>query len=144
MSPAETATPSCEQLGAGQDGALGAGQDGDPKVSLAPAHTDWLRNRLTVSGPATEVARFRATAQGTSAVAWHLDFEHEEQRLLVPTAGLGAEALALERELRDVIAVRRDRGRACWAEPGSCPLEMHRLIPVPNDMLRLGEDAPAA
>jgi hypothetical protein len=27
---------------------------------LAPVHTDWLRNRLTVNGPASEVAQFHA------------------------------------------------------------------------------------
>ena len=115
-----------------------------PDAPLALAHTDWLRNRLTVSGPVTEVARFRAAAQGTNAVPWHLDLEHEEQRLLAPMAGLGAEARALARELREVIAARHDRVRTGWAEPGSCRLDLHRLIPIPDDILQLGEDAPAA
>ena len=115
-----------------------------PDLPLALAHTDWLRNRLTVSGPAGEVARFRAAARGTNTVPWHLDLEHEESRLLAPMAMLGPEARALARELGEVIAARHDRVLARWAEPGACPLDLHRLIPVPDDILRLGADALAA
>ena len=136
MSPAETVAPSADRLGQG----LGAARN----PSLAPAHTDWLRNRLTVSGPAGAVARFRVAACGTNAVPWHLDLEHEEQRLLAPMAGLGAEARALARELREVIGARHDRVLTGWAERGSCPLDLHHLIPVPEEILWLGEDAPAA
>lgn len=115
-----------------------------PGAQLAPVHTDWLRNLLTVSGPAEEVARFRAAARGTNAVPWHLDLEHEERRLLAPMAGLGPAARALARELGEVIAARHDRVLARWAEPGLCPLDLHRLIPIPDEILRLGEDASAA
>ena len=61
----------------------------DPGAPLAPVHTDWLRNRLTVSGPAGEVARFRAAARGTGGIPWQLDLDHEEARLLAPMAGQG-------------------------------------------------------
>jgi hypothetical protein len=110
----------------------------------APVHTDWLRNRLTVSGPAGEVARFRKAARGTGAIPWHLDLDHEEARLLAPMAGQGPGARALARELRDVIAARHDHVLARWAEPGTCPLDLHRLVPVPDAILQLGADAPAA
>ena len=136
MSPGEIAEQHC--------GRLGPGPDEVGNASTGSAHTDWLRNLLTVSGPPGEVARFRAAACGTNAVPWHLDLEHEEQRLLAPMAGLGAEARTLARELREVIAARHDRVRTGWAGPGSCPLDLHRLIPVPDEILRLGEDAPAA
>ena len=109
-----------------------------------PIHTDWVRHLLTISGPAAEVARFRAAAQGTGAVPWHLDLDAEEARLLAPMASEGAEARALARELRDVIAARHDRVLANWARPGPCPLDLHRLIPLPGAVLALGEDAPAA
>jgi hypothetical protein len=112
-----------------------------PGAPLAPPHTDWLRNLLTVSGPAAEVARFRAAARGTNAVPWHLDLEHEERRLLAPMAALGPAARALARELGEVITARHDRVLARWAEPGLCPLDLHRLIPIPDEILRLGEDA---
>jgi hypothetical protein len=111
---------------------------------LAPVHTDWLRNRLTVSGPACEVARFRAAARGTGGIPWQLDLDHEEARLLAPMAGQGPEARALARELREVIAARHARVLARWHEVGCCPLDLHRLIPIPDTILALGEDAPAA
>lgn len=122
-------------------GVVGAGGDED---RLAPCDTDWLRNLLTVSGPAGEVARFRAAARGTGGIPWHLDLDHEEARLLAPMAAMGPAARALARELREVIAARHDRVRARWAAPGACPLDLHRLIPVPDRILQLGEDAPAA
>ena len=107
---------------------------------VAPAHTDWLRNELTVSGPAGEVARFREAARGTSAIPWQLDLDHEEARLLAPMATLGPQARAVARELREVIAGQHEKVLTRWAEPGLCPLDLHRLIPVPDAILELGED----
>lgn len=118
-----------------------AGRSGVP---LAPAHTDWVRNRLTVSGPAGEVARFRAAARGTGGIPWHLDLEHEEARLLAPMAAAGPEARALARALRETLAVRHARVLARWHERGTCPLDLHRLVPIPPRILELGEDAPEA
>jgi hypothetical protein len=119
----------------------GAGSSDAP---LAPVNTDWLRNRLTVSGPAGTVARFRAAAQGTAGIPWHLDLDHEEMRLLAPMAGEGPAARALARALREIIATRHERVLARWHQAGACPLDLHRLIPVPNTILSLGADAPAA
>ena len=116
-------------------------------VAAAPrvlGHIDWLRNRLTVSGPAAEVAHFRQGARGTGGIPWHLDLDHEEARLLAPMAMLGPDARALARELREIIATRHDRVLARWHETGSCPLDLHRLIPIPDDILHRGEDALAA
>ena len=59
-------------------------------------------------------------------------------------AGQGPEARALARELREVIAARHDRLLARWHEAGGCPLDLHRLVPIPDAILALGEDAPAA
>jgi hypothetical protein len=108
------------------------------------AHTDWLRNKLTVSGPAAEMTRFRRAARGTGGIPWHLDLDHEEARLLAPMAMLGPEARALARELRAVIAARHDRLLARWHETGTCPLDLHRLVPIPEEILQRGEDAPTA
>ena len=126
---------------AGNGVALADAQNAD---LLAPVHTDWLRHRLTVSGPAAEVARFRAAARGTGGVPWHLDLDHEEARLLAPMAGQGRVARSLARELREVIAARHDQVLTRWHEPGGCPLDLQRLIPIPDAILALGEDAPAA
>lgn len=115
-----------------------------PGGPCIPFHTDWLRNLLTISGPAAEVEDFRAVAKGTGAVPWHLDLDAEEARLFAPMAAEGAEARALARELREIIAARHDRVLANWARPGACPLDLHRLIPIPGAILALGEDEPAA
>jgi hypothetical protein len=127
-----------------ESAAPGAGATGPPAEPSKAAQTDWLRNLLTVSGPAEEVARFRATARGTGGIPWHLDLDHEEARLLAPMATLGPAARSLVRELREVIARRHDRMLARWAETGTCPLDLQRLIPVPDAILPLGEDAPEA
>ena len=90
------------------------------------------------------MVRFRQAARGTGAVPWVLDLDAEEARLLALMAGGGAEARALARELRHAIAARHDRVQQGWALPGGCPLDLHRLIPVPAVLLAQGEDAPAA
>jgi hypothetical protein len=33
---------------------------------------------------------------------------------------------------------------ARWHEAGGCPLDLHRLVPIPGAILQLGDDAPAA
>ncbi len=125
----------------GGQGASGnvAGADRD-----GPATTDCLLNVLTVSGPAGEVARFREAAWGTGGIPWHLDLDHEEARLFAPMASGGPEARMLARQLREIIATRHDRLMARWREPGGCPFDLHRLVPIPDAILQLGEDDPQA
>ena len=124
----------------GPDDGSAAGS-GEP---LALPAADWLRNLLTISGPAAEVARFRAAARGTNCAPWHLDLEAEEARLFAPMASAGAEARLLARELCQAVAARHDRVLAGWAGPGACPLDLHRLLPVPPHILQLGCGDPAA
>ncbi len=105
---------------------------------------DWLANQLTISGPAGPVVRFRAAAQGTNLAPWHLDLDEEEARLFAPMATGGADARVLAQELREIIAARHDRVLAEWAGPGSCALDLHRLLPIPGAILQLGEHDPLA
>ena len=126
------------------EGGQGASGEAACAILDAPTGTDWLLNVLTVSGPAGEVACFREAARGTGGVPWHLDLDHEEARLLAPMASVGAEARMLARQLREVIAARHDRLLAQWREPGLCPFDLHRLVPVPYGILQLGEDASQA
>ncbi len=56
----------------------------------------------------------------------------------------GADAKVLARELRDIIAARHDRVLAGWAGPGTCKLDLHRLVPIPGAILQLGEHDPVA
>ena len=119
-----------------------SGEAADAAV-LAPVDTDWLRHTLTLSGPAAEVATFQARARGPSAIPWHLDLDHEEMRLLAPMAAAGPSARGLARELRAQLAAHQERVLAAADQPGGgCPLDLHRLLPVPSRLLLLGSDAP--
>ena len=110
---------------------------------LAPADTDWLRHTLTLSGPAADVAAFQLKARGPSAIPWHLDLDHEEARLLALVAGAGPSARGLARTLRAQLAAHQERVLAAAAQRGGgCPLDLHRLLPVPHRLLMLGSDAP--
>ena len=51
------------------------------------------------------------------------------------TAELGAGEVA--RKLREVIAARHCEVVARWREPGGYPLDLYRLIPIPEDVLAL-------
>lgn len=115
-----------------------------PRLASSPHHTDWLRHVLRVSGPAAEMAAFRAAAAGAAAIPWHLDLDHEEARLFAPMATLGTGARVLARELREAIEIHHARVLAQVATSRICPLDLHRLLPVPDRVLRLGPDDPAA
>lgn len=124
--------------------AVGAFGEADAGMVMASRLTDWLRNLLSISGPVGAVAEFRQVARGTGAIPWELDLDHEEARLLAPMVSAGPEAWVLARELREVIAVQHDRVLLRWMETGACPLDLHRRIPVPPGILRLGEVDPVA
>lgn len=110
----------------------------------AATHVDWLRHTLTVSGPAAAVARFQQAARGHDTVLWQLDLDREEARLLAPMITEGIEARLLARQLREVIETNHARALATAQRPGDCPLDLHRLVPVPDTILRLERDDPDA
>ena len=74
------------------------------------------------------------------------DFFH---RLVAPPAGQartlsldGARLLAAE--LRDAVARRHALAVARVGRSQACPFDLHALLPVPPDVLRLGADHPGA
>ena len=113
-------------------------------MGAVPSHTDWLAQALRVSGPAGDVEKFRAAAVGAAAIPWELDLDAEEERLLAPMATLGVGARILARELRDAVAAHHARVMAQVETGKVCPLDLHRLIPVPARVLRRGPDDPAS
>lgn len=59
-------------------------------------------------------------------------------------AAAGADARVLARLLREAMARRHDRVLTRWHQPGACPFDLHRLVPIPGRILQLGEDSPEA
>ncbi|MBC9176844.1 hypothetical protein [Pseudoroseomonas ludipueritiae] len=122
-----------------------------PEV-LAPAHTDWLRHLLTVSGPAEPMGRFRAAAAGPGIIPWVLDLPGMEEDWLLQLAAPVDEkpaislsgARILARRLRDAVAANHAAALARLDTDRHCPFDLHRLVPVPPSVLVLGpEDAGA-
>jgi hypothetical protein len=118
-----------------------------------PPHTDWLHHRLTIGGPEHDVAAFRAAAAGAGAIPWQLDPDGMEEdffHLLVSppppqrrTLSLtGARILA--GQLREAVSRHHDLAVARVGRSVACPFDLHALVPVPDDVLRLGPNDPAA
>jgi hypothetical protein len=109
---------------------------------------DWLRNTLTVTGPAEEVMGFQAAAAGPGVIPWTLDLAGLEEDFLLPMAGpqdgvraislAGAKLLA--RRLRDAVAANHQRALARMSTDRRCPFDLHRLLPVPASILALGPE----
>jgi len=126
---------------------------------LRLAHTDWLYHRLSVVGPAADLAAFRVAAAGAGTVPWLLDLgrmaEDYFHFLVAPPVRAGSLAapvrslsLAGARILADQLcaAVARRHALAVGrvGHSRACPFDLHALIPVPEPVLRCGPDDPAA
>ncbi len=126
---------------------------GDPADVLAPPHPDWLYHRLEVAGDADLVTLFRQAAAGAGAIPWADDLGPAEEdwfHLLLAAPPDGQKrAISLEGarilagQLRDAVERRREMasvraGRGGGGAGRACPLDLHRLVPVPADVLRLG------
>ncbi len=123
-----------------------------PVRPFAPAHTDWLFHHLRIEGPAEALAAFRRAAAGAGIIPWHLDLDRLEEdaflRLAAPTGQprtLSLEgARMLAAELRDAVARRHALAVARVGTDRPCCFDLHALLPVPSDILRLGPDHPQA
>ena len=118
-----------------------------------PTATDWLRNVLSVHGPAEVMAGFREAAAGPGVIPWQLDLDRLEEDWFLPMAapadGVRAISLAgariLARRLREAAAARHEQAMERLARGDrSCPLDLYRLCPVPPTILQLGPDDPAS
>jgi hypothetical protein len=118
-----------------------------------PAHTDWLYHQLAVTGPTADLDAFRRAAAGAGAIPWHLDLDRMEEdfflRLMAPPAGQartlslqGARLLAAA--LRAAVARRHALAVARVGRSAACCFDLHALVPVPGEVLRLGPDHPDA
>ena len=113
---------------------------------------DWRYHHLTVSGADAAVGDFAAAARGAGVIPWRLDgarLEEDvftlavatppaERRLSVAGCRILARQFRARLEAHHALAVARV-GRSL-----ACPLDLHALLPVPDDVLRLGPTDPAA
>jgi hypothetical protein len=150
---AARARPGAEASRAPAAAAAAHPQREEDRPAIAPAHTDWLYHQLRIDGPAGPVHAFRSAAAGAGIIPWHLDLDRMEEdffhRLVAPPAGqartLGLEgARMLAAELRDAVARRHALAMARVGRSQACPFDLHALLPVPQDILRLGPDHPDA
>jgi len=97
------------------------------------------------------VARFRATAAGAGVVLWRHDLagpaEDWFHRLAAPPAPQRrtlslAGARILAGQLRETVEQRQAQVLDQETRSRACPLDLHRLVPVPAPLLRLGPDHP--
>jgi len=129
------------------DGAVAA------RSPLRVPHTDWLHHRLMVTGPTEPMADFRVAACGAGTIPWQLDgnrmaedFFHllvappSPQRRRLSLTG----ARELARQLREAVERRHAVAAARVGHSRACPFDLHALVPVPADRLRLGPDHPDA
>ena len=117
------------------------------------AHTDWLHHRLAIIGAADQLAAFRRAAAGAGIIPWQIDLDRLEEdvfHLLVappppqPRTLSVAGARVLAGQLREAVGRRHERAVARVGVSQACPFDLHALVPVPDEMLRLGPDDPAA
>ena len=129
---------------------------------FAPRHTDWLHHRLLVAGPAGKLADSQAAARGSGMVPWRLDLDRMEEdlflmlmappppqrrRLSLAAARALAGQLRIAAEQRHAAAIARVGGSLAETQSVcGCAraLDLHALVPVPNDVLCLGSDHPQA
>lgn len=129
------------------------GQPGNVHAPQCLPHTDWLHHRLTVTGPAPVLAGFQTAARGSGVIPWTLDLDRLEEDWLHLLAAPPAPqqrtlslrgARILAGQLRAAVARRHDLAVAQVERSRACPLDLHRLVPIPEALLRRGPDTPAA
>ena len=120
---------------------------------MALPNTDWLRHCLTVSGPADDVAAFRAAAAGAGVIPWRypdLDAIEEDHRLALlrpPDGSPGlppADARVFANQLREAMENHQLRVLATAGRSRACPFDLQALLPVPSAILRRGPDDAAS
>jgi hypothetical protein len=120
--------------------------------SMRLAHTDWLHHRLAIIGMAEQLTAFRRAAAGAGVIPWQLDLDRMEEdvfHLLAapstqPRTLSVAGARVLAGQLREAVGRRHERAVARVGASQACPFDLHALVPVPDEILRLGPDDPVA
>ena len=132
---------------AGGEGATVAGVD----VLCLPS-PDWLKHRLTVTGPTAALAMFQDAAAGPGVIPWRQSVAHLAEgwfnrlvAVLVQERTISvAGAHRLAGRLRDTVEARWAMTLDDTRRARACPLDLHALVPVPLAMLERGPHDPAS
>jgi hypothetical protein len=120
---------------------------------LCLPHPDWLHHTLTVTGPEAELAALRQAACGAGVTPWVYDYDRMAEDwfnlMVAPPPPLRrtisvAGARILANQLRDAVWARHEAAVSQVGVCTSCPFDLHALVPVPFEILRLGPDDPRA
>ena len=120
---------------------------------LCLPHPDWLHHTLTVTGPEAELAAFRQAACGAGVTPWVYDYDRMAEDwfnlMVAPPPPLrrtisAAGARILANQLRDAVWERHEAAVSQVGVSKACPFDLHALVPVPFEILRLGPDDPRA
>lgn len=120
---------------------------------LRLADPDWLHHRLAISGPDEALTAFAASARGAGMIPWSLDLGRMQEDLFLLLAAPApprrrslslAGARVLARQLAEASAARHEAASARVGRSRACPFDLHVLVPVPPEVLRLGADHPEA
>jgi hypothetical protein len=159
--PVPSAPASGPGVGSGEPAVRTGGvpEQEDRHAPLRLAHTDWLHHRLRITGPKAELARFREAACGAGTVPWQLDLDRMAEDffhllaapppragfLHAPPRSLGLKGARIVADrLITAVARRHALAVARVGNSRACPFDLHVLVPVPEVVLRLGPDDPAA
>jgi hypothetical protein len=113
--------------------------------------TDWRFCVLTVIGGADMIGRLKQEAAGAAGIPWHypdlqtLDDERLARLVTPPDGSAGLDlydAKVLTRLLRGAVEAHHAQVLTAAKISHACPLSLHRLLPVPDHILRLGPDDP--
>lgn len=121
-----------------------------PSPSEPPPWQSW---RLLVYGPDAAMDGFVAQAVGPGLIPWPFDAERVEEDVFALAIGphgpaRGRRGLSVEgcrilaRQFRAAAEVRH--ARLTMRGTDSCPLDFHRLVPVPERIITLGATHPDA
>jgi hypothetical protein len=121
----------------------------DPASSSEPA---WRYHHLTITGPSAELEDFTVAARGAGVIPWQFDtatMEEDVSNLAASQPPLlrslsidGCRLLA--RQLRDRLEARAAKSIRLSETSKACPFDLHKLLPVPEAILRLGPSAAEA
>jgi hypothetical protein len=122
------------------------------RAAAARSAPDWLYHHLTISGPAEHVQEFAAAARGSGIIPWQLDFADIEEDIFVRAVSQPASRRSLTvagcrilaRQFRERVEERQARAAALIGHSLACPFDLHGLLPVPEAILQLGPNHPAA